>query len=123
MILSFGMGESSYVPDALIGRPRDQVDLNLVAFLQCYARDVVQWEVILFFSAYDGWSSPEDVAQATGEPYDLVANKLAELAETDLIEGRILVTGPLYRLTEGRELRKPVMQLGMELGWAMSGFL
>ena len=120
MILSLGMGESSYVPDALVGKPRDQVNLDLVAFLQCYARELVQWEVILFFSLYDDWSSPEEVAQALDEPYDLIAKKMAELAETDLIEGRILVTGPLYRLTEGRELRQPVMRLGMELRWAIS---
>jgi|YNPBryantNP2012_1023418.scaffolds.fasta_scaffold52660_1 hypothetical protein len=117
MLLSLGLGETSYIPDALVGIAQDQVDLDLLAFLQCYGRDLLEWETMLFFIAHRGWCAPETLAAEIEEPVEVVARKLQELTDRKLVEERLLVTGPVYRLTEGRTLRRAVARLGKELLW------
>jgi hypothetical protein len=120
MILSMGPGESNYVPDGLIGRPQDSADVTSLAFLQCYGREPLQWEIMCFFSLHqDGWATLRDVADEL--PYTMAELMvgLDELAETKLLEQQVLVCGPVYRLTGVPELRRLAVRLGWE--WREAG--
>ncbi len=115
MILSLGQGEPSYVPDGLIGQAHDYADVTYLAFLQCYARDVAQWGVICYFAGHQNdWCVLADVAVELGQPPDRLAARLEDLSGKRLLEERVLVTGPEYRLTRAPELRRLVLRLGAE---------
>ena len=119
MILSLGLGEPSYVPDGLIGRPRDCADIDSLAFLQCYARDWLHWEILCFFSTNrDDWYSLPLVAIAVNSPLDGLERALGDLADDHLLDRRVLVTGPVYRLTKDNRLRKLAVRLDAE--WLLS---
>jgi len=115
MILSLGIGESSYVPDALVGLPQDQVDLDLIAIWQCYGRDPLRWDALLFLADRDGWHSADVLAVAAGLPREEVARKLAELANLGLLKELIIFTGPLYQLAEECALCRVVRRLSRML--------
>ncbi len=115
MILSLGQGEPSYVPDGLIGQAHDYADVTYLAFLQCYARDLDQWGVICFFASHQNdWCELADLAVELRQPFDRLAERLEDLAAKRLLEERVLVTGPEYRLTRASELRRLVLRLGAE---------
>jgi hypothetical protein len=116
MILSLGLGEPQYLPDSLMGRPQDIPDLRWQAFLQCFARDVTSWDVMCFFSRHDGdWCSCDDIAVELGYDVETLVDRLGELAFTRLLDERILVTGPVYRLTQRLpELRRSALCVGSE---------
>ena len=119
MLLCLGQGITSYVSDALVGHPQDGVSLDYLAFLQCYARGLGAWEIITFFSLNsDAWCPQEKVAQATRCGTQELAETLSDLADRHLLEQRILVTGPEYRLTEQAHLRRAVVQVGYDW-WAL----
>jgi hypothetical protein len=115
MILSMGPGEPSYVPDGVISHPQDSADIIASAFLQCYGRDPLQWEIMCFFSIHqDEWATLGHLADELPCAASALMTSLAELAETKLLEERVLVCGPIYRLTSVPELRR----LAVRLGWA-----
>ncbi len=115
MILSLGQGEPSYVPDGLIGQAHDYADMSYLAFLQCYARDLGQWEIICFFSNHQNeWFTLEDAAaEMRRTPADL-RERLEKLAAGRLLDERVPFTGPEYSLTRSPELRRLVVRLGSE---------
>lgn len=115
MILTLGMGESSYVPDALVGAARDVIDVKLIAFLQCYAQELIHSKLFVFFSTHENWSSCETLGAELAEPPGVVMHKLERLLDINLVEERVLVTGPTYRITQNPDLRKAVLSLGGEL--------
>jgi len=115
MILNLGPGEPSYIPDALLGMAQDTVDLRMLPFLQCYAHDPFEWQVIWFFSAHrDEWCSLARLADEMGYSRREMVQKLAHVAETKLLEERVLVTGPIYRLSESPQVRQQFLNLGYE---------
>lgn len=115
MILSLGPGEPNYIPDALLGMAQDTVDFKILPFLQCYTRDLSDWQVIWFFSVHrDKWCSLAELANVLGYSHSDIAQKLAHMTEAKLLEERILVTGPIYHLTESPQLRQQVIHLGHE---------
>jgi DNA-binding transcriptional ArsR family regulator len=115
MILSHGMGASSYVPDVLVGGAQDEVDHGLVAFVQCYARDPREWEMLIYFADHESWSSAGHLAVVLGESRYTIERKLDSLAAKKLVEERVLLTGPLYRLAQSDQLRRRVMRLATTL--------
>jgi hypothetical protein len=115
MILSLGQGEPSYVPDGLMGQARDSADISYVAFLQCYARDLVKWEMICYFAGHqDEWSSLSDVADAIDHPESEVAQHADELVSRHLLDERVMFTGVEYALTCTPHLRHQAARLGSE---------
>jgi hypothetical protein len=120
MILSMGPGQPNYIPDRLIGQPHDFVDVRALAFLQCYARELTQWEIISFFSEYqDAWCSLDMIAGKLEQPAERIADKLVMLSKTRLLEERIIASGPVYRLTAAPQLRRSVVGLGCQ--WCCAG--
>jgi hypothetical protein len=118
MILSLGQGEPSYVPDGLVGQARDSADVSYLAFLQCYARDLTQWELICYFSDHqESWCSLAVMAQELGLLSDELDQKLVCLANARLLEQRVAVTGPEYRLTRSAQLRRLVVRVGSQWRW------
>jgi hypothetical protein len=111
MILSLGLGEPSYVPDVLAGIPRDDVELDMVAFCQCYATDLLSWKVLLYFAGESTWVNPAVMAGELAEPISAVMAQLERMTQRNLLEERLLVTGPLYRLGPQRQLRRSVLRL------------
>ncbi len=116
MILSLGQGEPSYIPDQLLtGRAQDVADQMYLAFLQCYARDPLQWDIICFFSHHqEEWCPLAILAGEMAQPESLIAERLAELAGMRLLYERVLNIGPQYCLTSSLELRRLVVRLGAE---------
>jgi hypothetical protein len=94
---------------------QDTVDLKSLAFWQCYGRDLVRWEIIDFFAAHpDERYSLQQIAEVSAHPSHLTANTLADMARTRLLEEEILVTGPVYCLTQSPQLRRAAVGLGAE---------
>lgn len=115
MILCLGQGEPSYVPDGLMGQARDCADLSYLAFLQCYARDLKNWEIICFFASHqDEWCALEVLAEAIDSPRSETADTVNQLTHARLLEERVLTTGVFYRLTRTPQLRHQVARLGAE---------
>ncbi len=115
MILCLGQGEPSYVPDGLMGQARDSADVSYLAFLQCYARNLVKWEIICFFASHqDEWCGLDVLAEAIGSPLNETENSLCQLTQARLLDERVLSTGIFYRLTRVPQLRHQVARLGAE---------
>ena len=120
MILSLGSGDTSYVPDSLAGMPHDQVEWDMVAFAQCYARSQAAWEILIYYSTNEGWSSTSEIASAVQLPEREIARRLTELVNTGMFQERVLVTGPLYRLSNHPQVRRVVKHLGVNAGAVIS---
>jgi hypothetical protein len=121
MILSHGMGASSYVPDALIGVAQDEVDHGLLAFLQCYARDPGEWEVMIFLADHsEEWFTLRNLALALGKSRDVIEQNLESLLEKRMIEERILLIGPFYRMMQSEQLCRRVRRLATTLREGLS---
>ena len=115
MILSLGQGEPSYVPDGLMGQARDMADLSYLAFLQCYARDLVKWDIICYFAGHqDEWTTLTDLGEALDQPLLVVATHTNELVNRRLLNERVMATGVEYGLTYLPHLRHQAARLGSE---------
>ncbi len=115
MILSLGQGEPSYVPDGLMGQARDMTDLSYLAFLQCYARDLIKWDIICFFAGHqDRWITLSELAEALDQPMQTVADHADELVNRRLLSERVMATGLEYGLTCVPHLRHQAARLGSE---------
>ncbi len=115
MIVSLGQGEPSYIPDGLMGQAHDFADITYLAFLQCYARDLEQWEIVCFFSNHQqDWCRIDVLADELGQAPAQLAARLSKMADARLLDERILVTGPEYRLTTSPDLRRLAVRLGSE---------
>jgi hypothetical protein len=106
MILSLGLGEVAFIPDAHLGLASDDIDLTLVPFLQLYALEEVPWEVLASICSADGWCLlahllPED-------PFGVgrTAEQLQRVVRLGVVEEQITSLGPRYRLAPGPLLRK-----------------
>jgi hypothetical protein len=116
MILVTGLGEVSYLPDTLSTTPQDYVDVDSLAFLQCYARELLHWEVITFFADHlDEWCDLTLMMCETGHLPDQLIGGLEYLAGSRLLESRVLVTGPEYRLTAVMPLRRAALRVSDQL--------
>ena len=119
MFLSVAPGEPNYVPDSLLGLSHDGADTNSSPFLQCYGRELLVWELMCFFSGHEeDWSAATAIATELERPLDQIVAKLPALADTRLLEQRILPNGLYYRLTQVSQLRRVVLRLGSEWRWA-----
>jgi hypothetical protein len=115
MILCLEQGEPSYVPDGLMGQARDHADVSYLAFLQCYARNLVNWEIICFFADHqEAWCAIRMLTEAIGCSGDAIVESLARLSEARLLDERVVSTGFVYRLTRAPQLRRQVARVGAE---------
>ncbi len=115
MIVSLGQGEPSYIPDGLMGQAHDYADITYLAFLQCYARDLEQWEIVCFFSNHQqDWCGIDDLAEELDQSPTQLAARLSRMADARLLDERVLVTGPEYCLTRNPDLRRLAVRLGSE---------
>ena len=118
MILAWQQGDTCYIPSVLFGEPPpDEVDWKLATFLQCYVNDPLRWRAIAFLLGQEGWRTAAELAEALEIPAYQIVERLSGLAGTRLVEEQILLTGPIYRLTDDRELRRSAGRLcaGREL--------
>ena len=112
MILSHGMGASSYVPDVLVGAGQDEVDYSMLAVLQSYARDPNEWEVMMLLADQsEEWCTPRRLALVLGQSWQSVERNLESLLAKRMIEERVLFSGPSYRLARSEQLRHRVNRL------------
>ena len=116
MILSHGEGASSYVPDVLVGAGQDEVDYNMLAVLQSYARDPHEWDVLLLLADHsEEWCTPRRLALVLGQSWQSVERNLEALLARRVIEERVLFSGPSYRLIRSEQLRRRVNRLATTL--------
>ena len=116
MILSHGLGASSYVPDVLVGAGQDEVDYAMLAVLQSYARDPHEWDVLLLLADHsEEWLTPRRLARALGQSWQSVERNLEALLAKHTIEERMLFSGPSYRLIQSEQLRRRVSRLATTL--------
>ncbi len=116
MILSHGMGASSYVPDVLVGAGQDEVDYGMLAVLQSYARDPNEWEVMMLLADHsEEWFTPRRLALVLGKSWQSVERNLESLLAKRVIEERVLFSGPSYRLIQSEQLRRRVNRLAITL--------
>jgi hypothetical protein len=87
--------------------PLEEVDVDLLAFVERYATGVVKWDIIAFFgqNTYTG-DTARSIAQRIGRSLDIVLPELIDLAMVGLLE-RIKIDGAVvFQLTQEQALRQ-----------------
>jgi len=87
--------------------PLDEVDVNLLAFVERYATGAVKWDIIAFFGENPYTSdTARSIAQRIGRSLDIVLPELIDLAMVGLLE-RIVIDGAVvFQLTQEQALRQ-----------------
>jgi hypothetical protein len=87
--------------------PIEEVDVDLLAFVERYATGAVKWDIIAFFgeNTYTG-DTARGIAQRIGRSLDIVLPELVDLAMVGLLE-RIKIDGAVvFQLTQEQALRQ-----------------
>lgn len=87
--------------------PLEEVDVDLLAFVERYATGAVKWDIIAFFgeNPYTG-DTARSIAQRIGRSLDIVLPELIDLAMVGLLE-RIKIDGAVvFQLTQEQALRQ-----------------
>jgi hypothetical protein len=95
---------------ASTGVPLEEVDVDLVAFVERYATGAVKWDLIAFFgqNPYTG-DTAKSIARCIGRSLDIVLPELVDLAMVGLLE-RINIDGAVvFQLTQEQALRQTTL--------------
>ena len=106
MILSLGLGEVAFIPDAHLGLASDDIDLTLVPLLQLYALEDVPWEVLASICSADGWCLLAHLLPGDSLGIGRMAEQLQRVVGLGVVEEEVTALGPRYRLASGALLRK-----------------
>jgi hypothetical protein len=90
--------------------PLEEVDVDLLAFVERYATGAVKWDIIVFFgeNPYTG-DTARSIAQRIGRSLDTVLPELVDLAMVGLLE-RIEIGGSvIFQLTQEQALRQTTL--------------
>jgi len=87
--------------------PLEEVDVDLLAFVERYATGAVKWDIIAFFgeNPYTG-DTARSIAQRIGRSLDMVLPELIDLAMVGLLERIKIDEAVVFQLTQEQALRQ-----------------
>jgi hypothetical protein len=87
--------------------PLEEVDVDLLAFVEGYATGAVKWDIIAFFgeNPYTG-DTARSIAQRIGRSLDMVLPELTDLAMVGLLERIKIDEAVVFQLTQEQALRQ-----------------
>ena len=87
--------------------PLEEVDVDLLAFVERYATGVVKWDIIVFFgeNPYTG-DTARSIAQRIGRSLDIVLPELIDLAMVGLLKRIKIDEAVVFQLTQEQALRQ-----------------
>jgi hypothetical protein len=87
--------------------PLEEVDVDLLAFVERYATGTVKWDIIAFFgeNPYTG-DTARGIAQRIGRSLDVVLPELVDLAMVGLLEQIKIDGAVVFQLTQEQTLRQ-----------------
>ncbi len=96
--------------------PGNEVDIDLLVFIERYANDLLKWDLISFFAQNpDLCGSAENVARSVGRDPRVVRSELGDLAMLGVLEWENLDGDQSYQLTQHPGLRKLALKFARHL--------
>ena len=87
----------------------DDLDPQMVSFLQNKVNTFVKWDLIRFFHDNPHTAdTAENIARFTGRDILAITHELAQLVEANVLIGQMVSGRAIYRLADDRQMREMV---------------
>jgi hypothetical protein len=87
--------------------PSKEVDMDLLVFIERYAKDLLKWDLISFFAHNpDLYDTVDNVARCVGRYPHTLRPELADLVMLGILEWDHLNGDDIYYLTQRPDLRE-----------------
>ena len=94
----------------------NEVDIDLLVFIERYANDLLRWDLISFFAQNpDLGGTVENVARSVGRDPRVVRSELGDLVMLGVLEWENLDGDQSYQLTQHSDLRKMALKFAQHL--------
>ncbi len=96
--------------------PGNEVDIDLLVFIERYANDLLKWDLISFFAQNpDLCGTAEMVARSVGRDPRVVRSELGDLVILEILEWGNLDGSQTYQLTQRPDLRRLALKFARHL--------
>lgn len=83
-----------------VERLAEEIDLDLLVFIERYATNLLKWDLLTFFGNHPGEKiNAEEVAKRVGRSYKTIRSELGDLAILELLHKSSENGQPVYQLT------------------------
>jgi hypothetical protein len=97
-------------------QPGNEVDIELLVFVERYANDLLKWDLISYFARNpDLQDTADNVARGIGRDPRVVRSELGDLVILGVLERDHLDGDRVYHLTQHSDLRKLAMKFARQL--------
>lgn len=94
-----------------VERLTEEVDLDLLVFIERYATNLLKWDLLSFFGNHpEEKINANEVAKRVGRSYKTVRSELGDLAILELLHKSSENSQPVYQLTCDSVLRSQVIR-------------
>lgn len=96
--------------------PGNEVDIDLLVFIERYANDLLKWDLISFFAQNpDLCGTAENVARKVGRDPRVVRSELGDLVILEVLEWGNVDGSQTYQLTQRPHLRRLALKFARHL--------
>lgn len=96
--------------------PGNEVDIDLLVFIERYANDLLKWDLISFFAQNpDLCGTAENVARSVGRDPRVVRSELGDLVMLEVLEWGNRHGNQTYQLTQRPDLRRLALKFARHL--------
>lgn len=96
--------------------PGNEVDIDLLVFIERYANDILKWDLISFFAQNpDLCGTVENVARSVGRDPRVVRSELGDLVILEVLEWGNMDGNQTYQLTQRPDLRRLALKFARHL--------
>jgi len=96
--------------------PGNEVDIDLLVFIERYANDILKWDLISFFAQNpDLCGTVENVARSVGRDPRVVRSELGDLVILEVLEWGNMDSNQTYQLTQRPDLRRLALKFARHL--------
>jgi len=97
-------------------QPGNEVDIELLVFIERYANDLLKWDLISYFARNpDLQDTADNVARGIGRDPRVVRSELGDLVMLGVLDWNHLDGDHLYHLTQHSDLRKLALKFARHL--------
>jgi len=96
--------------------PGNEVDIDLLVFIERYSNDILKWVLIRFFAQNpDLCGTVENVARSVGRDPRVVRSELGDLVILEVLEWGNMDSNQTYQLTQRPDLRRLALKFARHL--------
>jgi hypothetical protein len=97
-------------------QPGNEVDIELLVFVERYANDLLKWDLISYFARNpDLQDTADNVARGIGRDPRVVRSELGDLVILGVLERDQVDGDRVYHLTQHSDLRKLALKFARQL--------